>query len=52
MEDDLPVNNLEDDAARQDAVDRRDPHKSAAFNCMCTLLLFYIFQYILILSSS
>jgi hypothetical protein len=52
VEDDLLVNDLEDDAARQDAVDRRDSHKPAAFNRMCTLLLFYIFQYILILSSS
>jgi hypothetical protein len=52
MEDDLLVNDLENDAARQDAADRRNFHKPAAFNCMCILLLFYIFQYILILSSS
>jgi hypothetical protein len=52
VEDDLPVNDLENDAARQDAVNRRDLHKPAAFNRMCTLLLFYIFQYILIFSSS
>jgi hypothetical protein len=52
VEDDLPVDNLEDDAARQDVADRRNPHKPAAFNRMCTLLLFYIFQYILILFSS
>jgi hypothetical protein len=52
VEDDLPVDDLEDDAARQDVVDRSDSHKPAAFNRMCTLLLFYIFQYILILSSS
>jgi hypothetical protein len=43
VEDDLPVDDLEDDAARQDAVNRKDPHKPAVFNCMCTLLLFYIF---------
>jgi hypothetical protein len=52
VKDDLSVDNLENDAARQDATDRRDPHKPAVFNRMCTLLLFYIFQYILILSSS
>jgi hypothetical protein len=43
VEDDLLVDNLEDDAVRQDAVDRKNPHKPAAFNRMCTLLLFYIF---------
>jgi hypothetical protein len=52
VEDNLLVNNLEDDAARQDTVNRRDLHKPAVFNYMCILLLFYIFQYILILSSS